>query len=56
MSITFMNWTSRVAITGRIAERRRLQNWNELTIPGDYHLRSGKTELRAEATKWLWQV
>ena len=39
-------WTSRVAIAGRIAERRRLQDWNELTTPGDYHLPFGKTEAR----------
>ena len=56
MSNIFMNWTSRVAIAARIAERRRPQGWNELTIPGDHHLRWGKTELRAEAAKWLWQV
>jgi len=29
MSNTFMNWTSRVAIAGRIAGRRHLQNCNE---------------------------
>jgi hypothetical protein len=56
MSNTFMNWTSRVAIAGRIAERRRLQNWDELTILGDYHLPFGKTEARTEAAKWVWQV
>jgi hypothetical protein len=44
MSNNFMNWTSRVAIAGRIAEQRRLQNWNELTITGDFHLPFGKTE------------
>ena len=38
MSNTFLNWTSRIAIAGRIAESRRRQNWNDLTIPGDYHL------------------
>ena len=43
MSNAFMNH-SRVAIAGRIAERRRLQNWNELTITGNYHLPFGKTE------------
>ena len=56
MSNIFMNWTSRVAIAGRIAERRRLQNCNELAMPGDYHLPFGKTEARAEAAKWVWQV
>jgi Protein of unknown function (DUF3551) len=48
MSNTFTNWSSRAAIAGRIAERRRLQNWNELTIPGDYHLPFGKPEARVD--------
>lgn len=52
MSYSFMNW----AIAGRIAEQRRPQNWNELTTPGEYHLPFGKTDARAEAAKWLWQV
>ena len=56
MSYTFVNWTSRIAIAGRVAERRRAHNWNELTIPGDYHLPFGKAEARTEAAKWLWQV
>jgi hypothetical protein len=55
MSNGFINWTSRVAIAARIAERCP-QNWNELTTPGDYHLPFGKTEARAEAAKWLCQV
>jgi hypothetical protein len=55
MSNSFMNWTSRVAIAGRIAERRRPQSWNELTIPG-YHLPFGKAQAKTEAAKWLWQV
>jgi hypothetical protein len=53
---TFINWTSRVAIAGRIAERRCADNWNELTMRGDYHVPFGKAEARAEAAKWLWQV
>lgn len=56
MSNAFMNWTSRVAIAGRIADRRRLQDWNALTMPGDYHQPFGKTEAQAEAAKWIWQV
>ena len=56
MSNTFVNWTSRVAIAGRVAERRRPHEWNALTMPGDYHLPFGKTEARAEAAKWLSQV
>lgn len=50
---TFINWTSQVAIAGRIVERRRDQDWNEL---GDYHLPFGRNEARAEAAKWLCQV
>jgi hypothetical protein len=39
MSVTFMNWTSRVAIAGRVAEWWHLsRNSNEWIIPGDYHL------------------
>ncbi|MGE5771691.1 MAG: hypothetical protein ACM3Z4_06545 [Hyphomicrobiales bacterium] len=51
----FLNWTSRVAIAGRIAECRRPQNWNELTIIGDYHLPFGKAEAQAKVSGWLWQ-
>ena len=36
MSNSFLNWTSQAAIAGRIAECRHLQNWNKLTILGDY--------------------
>jgi hypothetical protein len=56
MSNTFVNWTSRVAIAGRVAERRRPHQRNELTILGDYRLPFGKAEARAEAAKWLCQV
>jgi hypothetical protein len=57
MSDTFMNWTSRVAIAGRVAERRRVSFIsNDLSIQGDYHLPFGKTEARAEALKWLWKA
>jgi len=55
VSNSILNWTSRVAIAGRIAEYRHSQNWNELTIPGDYHLPFGKAEAQAKATRWLWQ-
>jgi hypothetical protein len=48
MSNAFVNWTSRVAIAGRVAERRRPHEWNELPF--------GKAEARAEAAKWLCQV
>jgi hypothetical protein len=56
VSNSFLNWTSRVAIAGRIAECRRLQGWNELTMPGDYHLSFGKAEAQAKAARWLWHV
>lgn len=57
MSVTFMNWTSRVAIAGRVAEWRRLSHGsNETIISGDYHLPFGKSEARTEALKWLWQT
>ena len=47
MSVTFMNWTSRVAIAARVAEWRRLSHSsNELIISSDYHLPFGKSEAR----------
>jgi hypothetical protein len=52
---TFLNWTSRIAIAGRIAECHRPQNWNELTILGDHHLPFGKAEAQAKAARLLWQ-
>jgi hypothetical protein len=55
VSNSILNRTSRVAIAGRIAECRRPQNWNDLTIPGDYHLPFGMVEARAKAARWLWQ-
>jgi hypothetical protein len=57
MSVTFMNWTSRVAIAGRVAESHRISHSsNEFIVQGDYHLPFGKTEARSEASKWLWQT
>jgi hypothetical protein len=55
MSDNFINWTSRVAIAGRVGERLRPQSWNE-AFRGDYHPPFGKAEARAEAAKWIWQV
>ena len=55
MPYSFLNRTSRVAIAAQIAECRRPQNWNDLTIPGDYHLSFGKAEAQAKAARWLWQ-
>ena len=56
MSNSFLNWTSRVAIAGRVAEERRSEGGNELTLPGDHHMPFGKTEAQTRATKWLWQA
>ena len=56
MSNSFLNRTSRVAIAGRVAEERRSESWNELTISGDYPMPFGKAEAQTKATKWLWQV
>jgi hypothetical protein len=47
--LSILNWTSWVAISGRVAERRRPQATDELTTPGDYHLPFGKVE--AETTR-----
>jgi hypothetical protein len=57
MSVTYVNWTSRVAIAGRVAEtRRQFPSSNESTIQGDYHLPFGKIEARTEALKWIWHA
>ena len=57
MSITYENWSSRVAIAGRVAELRRVSySSNEPMIPWDYHLPFGKTEARTEALKWICQT
>jgi hypothetical protein len=57
MSATFVNWTSRVAIEGRVAElRRQSHSSNETMIPWDYHLPFGKIEARTEASKWIWHI
>ncbi|MGB9044255.1 MAG: hypothetical protein WCC81_17525 [Pseudolabrys sp.] len=54
MSNSFLNWTSRVAIAGRVAEERRSESWNELTMPGDYHLPFDRADAQTKAAKWLW--
>ena len=56
MSNSFLNWTSRVAIAGRVAEQRRPETTDELTTPGDYHLPFGKVDAERKAAKWLWPV
>jgi hypothetical protein len=55
MSNTFANWSSRVAIAGRVAERLRPQSSDDMATPGDYHLPFGKVEAKTKASKWLWQ-
>jgi len=57
MTVTFTNWTSRVAIAGRIAEsQRQYRTLDEWLRPGDYHLPFGPAQARVEAAKWLCQV
>jgi hypothetical protein len=57
VSITFVNWTSRVAIAGRVAESRRQSlNWYDSAIPGDYHLPFGKAEIQVDRVKSFWQL
>ena len=57
MSVTYVNWTSRVAIAIRVAKtRRQFHSANESTIQGDYHLPFGKIEARTEALKWIWHA
>jgi hypothetical protein len=56
MSNSFLSWTSRVAIDGRVAEQRRPETTDQLTTPGDYHLPFGKVDAERKAAKWLWQV
>ena|SRR5689334_3124319 len=52
MTIAGMKQTRQAGIAGRFAELRRPQNFNELTMRGDYHLPFAKTEARIEAAKW----
>jgi hypothetical protein len=55
--ITFIDRASQAAIAGRVAEcRQQSHSWDELTIPGDYHLPFGKVEARAEAANWFRQA
>ena len=55
MSNALANWSSRVTIAARIAERLRSPSADE-TTPGDYHTPFGKTEAKTKAAKWLWQA
>jgi hypothetical protein len=55
MSDTFINWTSRVAIAGRVAEWRRLSlSSSELMIAGDYHLPFVAIDRRTATLRCLW--
>jgi hypothetical protein len=51
-STSFLNWSSRVAIAGRIAEYRRSENYCEMTISSSCHLPFGKAQAQARAAKW----
>ena len=53
MSNSFLNWSGRADIEGRVTERRCAQNRDEPTA-GDYHLPFAKA--KAKAAKWLWQA
>ena len=55
MSNALVNWSSRVTIAARIAERHRSPSADEAT-PGDYHMPFGKTEAKTKGAKWLWQA
>jgi hypothetical protein len=56
MSVTDVNWMSRVAIAGRVAETRRQFHSSNESTQGDYHLPLGKIEARTEALKWIWHA
>jgi len=55
MSADFVNRTSRVAISARVADWQRQSRICEDWLPGDYHPPFGREEARAEAAKWIWQ-
>lgn len=54
MSNSFLNWSGRADIEGRVTERRCPQNRDEPTTPGDYHLPFAQA--KAKAVKWVWQA
>ena len=54
MSNSFLNWSGRADIEGRVTERRCPPNRDEPTTPGDYHLSFANAQ--AKAAKWLWQA
>jgi hypothetical protein len=56
MSNALANWSSRVTISARIAERLRSPSADEATPAGDYHKPFGKTEAKTKAENWLWQA
>jgi hypothetical protein len=53
MSNSFLNWSVRADIEGRVTERRCPQNRDEPMTAGDCHL---PPRLKAKAAKWLWQA
>jgi hypothetical protein len=58
MANVFTDWTSRAAITARIAEEQRhsVESWNELEAPEDYDLSFDKIEYQIRPAKWPWLV
>jgi hypothetical protein len=58
MANVFTDWTSRAAITARIAEEQRdpVESWNELEAPEDYDLSFDKVEYQIRPAKWPWLV
>ena len=54
MSTDFVNWTSRAAISARVADWQRQCRGCEHWLSGDYHPPFGRDEARAEAAKWIW--
>ena len=49
MSADFVNWTSRVAISARVADcERQSRGWDDW-LPGEHHLPFGRAEARTEA-------
>ena len=58
MANVFADWTSRAAITARIAEEQQhsVESWNELEAPEDYDLSFDKIEYQIRPAKWPWLV
>jgi hypothetical protein len=53
MSNSFLSWSGRADIEGRVIERRCPQNRDEPMTAGDYQ---PFAKAKAKAAKWLWQA